>query len=475
MKLPINTPQFFFDDEIIAHSQRLTRRWQQAKIYPEPLIRPEHPWEHRSIQLYGSVFPEPEGNGDSGWRMYYSNFVPGFAFKKADEKVRVAPSVMMATSDDGITWRKPKLGQAQFEGSDTNIVAHSGKHLDSATLLYEPEDAGKPFKMIGFSYDNIEPMWNESFGLYTRYSQDGIQWSEQGEKPRVRAGDRTNLMATRWQGKYVVHTRAFPTETPFNFGRVIFRCESEDFENWTKPEVVLAMDLQDEQDVEYYGLVAFERHGWMIGLLEYWRSDIDTVELHLAVSRDGKKWVRPPVRMPFIPNCHDWNKKWVTCATNGPIILGDQMVFYFGGKWTSHHFDSFHLHGVIGAASIPIDRFCAIEGGRNGSGHFVTKPLEWPGGELALNADTRSQPGTHPWHCDGVIEVDVLDGNGKPLDGWSGEHKATFSGNTHCRGGIKNEIVAWPSGRRMQELQGQTVQLRFYLRNSRLYTLEARH
>ena len=46
----------------------------------------------------------------------------------------------------------------------------------------------------------------------------------------------------------------------------------------------------DDTDVEFYGMVAFERNGWLIGLLEYWRSATDTLELHLAYSRDGRRW-----------------------------------------------------------------------------------------------------------------------------------------------------------------------------------------
>lgn len=470
MKLTPDVPQFFFDDSVIAHSQRLTRRWLPAKVYPEPLLRPDKPWEGHCISLYGTVLPDPDG----GWRMYYGNFNPTFTFKKHDEKVAVAPGMLLAHSDDGITWHKPELGQVEWKGQSTNFIAHSGRHLDGAPVMYDPEDAERPYKMIGFSYSNIEPMWNETFGLYTRYSKDGIHWSPQAQRPALRAGDRTNLMATRWQGKYLLHSRACPEASTYNGGRAIWRFESDDFEHWSQPEMVLIMDLQDEPDVEYYGLTAFERHGWMMGLLEYWCSATDTLQLHLAVSRDGRRWIRPAVRQPFIPNCYDWNRKWVTCATNGPIMVGGQMVFYFGGRWTSHHFDSLHLHGVIGAASVPIDRFCAIEGGSSPVGYLDTVPLEWPGGDLALNADTRSNFETHPWHCDGCIMVDVLDAEGAPLPDWSGERAATFRGNTHCRGRVDPGVVNWPAGRSLDALRGQTIRLRFRFQHSRLYTFAAR-
>jgi hypothetical protein len=428
LALKPNVPQFIFDDALIAHQQRVTRRWMQAKVYPDPLLRPDKPWEGRCLKLYGTVVPEPEFTGLGGWRMYYDIFNPTFTFKKREQKVPIAPGMLMARSDDGLTWEKPELDVVTWpDGRKTNFVAHSGKHLDGAPLIYEPDDVERPFKMIGFSFDNVEPMWNDTFGLYTRFSSDGVHFTPQGDKPVVRAGDRTNLMGTKWKGHYLAHTRAFPGDTDWSGGRAIFETTSPDFAQWSKPQLVLAMDLLDEPDTEYYGMVAFERHGWMIGLLERWRSATDTLELHLALSRDGRTWIHPIPRQPFIPNCFDWNRKWVTCASNGPILLDELMVFHFGGGWSSHHWDALHLHGVIGAASIPIDRFCAIEGTNVHNAHLITVPIVWPGGDLVLNADTRSNPNTHPAHCDGAIQVEVLDAEGKPLRDFSGDKKATFA------------------------------------------------
>lgn len=47
--------QLFLDDFWIEDHQRLTHQWHQADIFPEPVLRPEEPWEGTNVTLYGSV------------------------------------------------------------------------------------------------------------------------------------------------------------------------------------------------------------------------------------------------------------------------------------------------------------------------------------------------------------------------------------------------------------------------------------
>ena len=65
-------PQFLFDNCWIAAQRRLVRRWLPATVCPEPTLQHDRPWEARTLVLYGTVLPDPDG----GYRLYYSNFVP---------------------------------------------------------------------------------------------------------------------------------------------------------------------------------------------------------------------------------------------------------------------------------------------------------------------------------------------------------------------------------------------------------------
>jgi len=453
MQLPLNTPQFFFDDTLIAYQQRLVRRWLPAKVFPKPVIEPEYPWEGRQATLYGTILPEADG-----YRMYYTNFRPGHG-----------SDIFLATSKDGLRWEKPELGIVEYDGrTANNLVLLTEWHLDSPSVVYDAGDPEYPYKMLLFHAGDPKDGWGETWGLFTYRSRDGLRW-EMAPGRRLKAGDRTNVMSEQVDGRFRAYTR-HPQMGNLVGGRAVYLSESPDFLAWTEPELVLKPDLDDETDIEFYGMSVFQRHGWYIGLLEYWNSIPDVIETHLVVSRDGRHWQRT-ARAPFIAATHDWNRTWSTCASNGPIILNEQMVFYFGGRLTSHHFDSAQQYGAIGYASLPLDRFCALEATTNGRVDLI--PLEWPGGDLALNADTRESFTTHPWHVNGEITVEVLDANGAPLPEWSGENKASFRANTHCRCGIWNQLVRWPGDRSLDTLAGQTIQLRFNLQHARLFTIEA--
>lgn len=467
--LASNQPQYLFDDAWFADTRHLVRRWQPASVYPEPVIQADRPWEGAALVLYGSVVPAPGG----GWRLYYSNFNPG-AMAAAGGARAARSAMMVAESDDGLRWRKPELDLfLDASGGPTNVVLCPGLQLDAPSVRQDAADPAEPWKLLSFAFDPGAADWqHESFGMHAYTSLDGLRWQpvRRDGKRVLRAGDRSALMADTIDGEYWLYTR-HPEMGRLTGGRAVYLSRSSDFRNWTEPELVLRPDLGDEPGVEFYGMPVFRRHGWFVGLLEYWQSDTDTIDVHLAVSRDGRNWQRP-WRQPFIAGTYPWNRRWSSCASNGPIILNEAMVFYFGGRMTSHHYTTSMLHGAIGRAALPLDRFCAIEGLNHG-GQFTTPALVWPGGELALNADTRESFCSHPLQCNGEIGIEVLDAGGTAWADWSGVQQASFRGNTHCRCRVGAGVVRWPGDRSLAALAGREVRLRFHLRHARLYTFAA--
>jgi hypothetical protein len=405
------------------------------------------------LAFFGTVL-EHEG----GYRAYYTQLKPGSHLK-----------VMLATSDDGFHWRKPELGVTAYDGSTANnIVLDPGRHNDGPSLALDPDDPAHPYKMMVFWKGDRSQLWGPDWGLHGFQSADGIRWEATSPHCILQAGDRTNVMVNKPGGKFITYTRH---KDMFNHtgGRAIYRSESGDFLKWTEPELALRPDLEDEPDVEFYGMSAFERHGYYFGLLEYWRHATDTFEIHLVFSRDGINWTRPSPRAAFIAPSYDWNRTWSSPASNGPIIINEQMVFYVGGRWTSHHYDSAQQYGAIGFASLPLDRFCALEAVVPGK--LVTKPIVWPGGELVLNADCRESYDSHPATANGEIEVEVLDPSGGVMADWP--HKAVFRDNTHSRCGIRDGSVKWPEDKSLDAMRGRAICLRFTLRHSRLFTFTA--
>jgi hypothetical protein len=463
--MELNVPAYFLDDALIGRQQRVVRRWLPATVNPTPLLGPDRPWEGRSVCNHGGVVHCPDGT----YRLYYTQAAPP----------RTTSRIMLATSDDGFGWTKPELGIIDWGGArENNLVLTEDQILTSPSVILDVDDGDAPYKMIAFGANAEDAAdarargeWQESWGLYVYTSPDGLRWSGKGK--RLAAGDRTNLLDTVEDGRFVAYTR-HPEPVGLTGGRAIFRIESDDFLHWSPPELVLAPDLTDEADVEFYGMAVFKRHGWYFGLVEYWFRDLDVLEVHLAFSADGRTWSRPEVRAPFIAGGTEWNRKWTSCAPPGAVDIGGQHIFYIGGNNFAHNFDSAQQHGVIGFASLPLDRFAAIEG-KNG-GLLETVPLRWPGGNLVVNADTRESFQSHPRgnSMNGEITVEILDSEGRPVSGLSGSDRAIFRGNTHARFEIEPGIVRWGDGASLDRMRGNEIRFRFGLEHARLFTIEAR-
>ena len=131
MELASNIPQFFFDDSVIARQHRLVRRWQPAKIFPRPIIKPDRPWEARILALYGTVFQQRDGS----YRMYYSNLPLPKGWEGEYAKVFVAES------RDGFHWEKPELAITDWRGNRrNNILIAPSQTLDAPSVALDPDD-----------------------------------------------------------------------------------------------------------------------------------------------------------------------------------------------------------------------------------------------------------------------------------------------------------------------------------------------
>jgi len=453
LEIPAGVPQYFFDDQLISRHEKVVRRWMPATVFPEPVVVPDKPWEDRQLILYGTVLRK-----ENQWWLYYGSSLPDGG-----------KGVLLAVSDDGFRWYKPELRVVDCNGSRANNILLNPGPNDGPSIAYDPDDPQYPYKMVMFQKgERPEERWGDTWGLHGFVSSDGIHWHPTDPPVVLKAGDRTNIMFGKVGGRFLCYTRHKDMFSHVGC-RAVYISESEDFLHWTEPELVLSPDLEDEPDVEYYGMSVFERNGWFFGLLEYWRSAVDTIEVNLVYSRDGKNWKHPSPRSAFIAPSYHWNRTWSTCASNGPIVINEQMVFYFGGRWAAHHYDSAQQLGVIGYASLPLDRFCAIEGAARGT--MTTVPIVWPGGELVLNADTRESFTSHPAVYDGEICVEVLGPDFLPLAEFP--EKTVFRGNTHSRGGIHDGTVRWQDGKSLASLTGKVIAFRFTLKHARLFTFTA--
>jgi predicted GH43/DUF377 family glycosyl hydrolase len=446
----LTQPQLFLDDSWIEETSRLQRVWEQAEIFPEPVLRPETPWEGRQVVMYGSVF---RIGGE--WRMYYLTF-----------NAPKPTLLCMATSSDGLRWQRPNLGLYEFNGSKANNIVwfpEPGFHTDGPTICHDPADPRAPFKMLYFAYGKGPA------GQYAAFSKDGIAWDHRPTPVMTNTGDRSNVLGQRGHhGRFVAYLRHADMMKRHG-ARSVWVSESEDFLRWNEPTPILRPDLDDPPNSELYGMAAFRYSDRYIGLLEHWHGAPDRIEIQLAWSRGGDVWQRPAVRRPFLSGRdYPWAKAWVTCANTAPIQEGNQLWFYFGGRSQAHGREHPQSYGAIGLASLTMDRFAAIQADYR-PGRLVTRPFTWPGGELALNCTNTRYAQGHPLHGGGEITVEILDSEGGAVDGYSAPHNVVSPRSRST----DFPPVQWPRGRSMRQLAGRRIRLAFTLRDARLYAFRS--
>ena len=87
-----------------------------------------------------------------------------------------------AESDDGIRWRKPKLGLVEFRGSrDNNLILVPHGFVGYHTLvLHDPDekDATRRFKMLALvmEFGEYKTPWGKNRAYVPLYSADGLRW-----------------------------------------------------------------------------------------------------------------------------------------------------------------------------------------------------------------------------------------------------------------------------------------------------------
>lgn len=256
--------------------------------------------------------------------------------------------------------------------------------------------------------------------------------------------------------------------------RTVAITESSDFRSFEESRLILKSDLNDPADVQYHGLVGFPYGDMYLGLAERWFGSPSHIELLLVWSHDRVNWHLPQTREPFIGPTYYWNQGWSTCSTQGPIQVGNQLRFYFGGQ------SGCHIHvkhgprkvGVVGFAQITVDRFASVSAGYM-DGQLITRPMRWPGGDLILNASTTRFQDEDPRLKGGEMSIEVWDGDGLPLEGYCGDRRAPFTDNTPSRGDTDAATIRWPGDKSMKELAGREIRLVFYMRDSHLYSFRS--
>jgi hypothetical protein len=441
--------ELFVDRHLVDRLSNLRLR-SQAPRDEGVVLRFDRPWEGafcgyatvihhgKQLRLYYRGLPAARGDGSPGEVTCY------------------------ATSTDGKTWTKPKLGLFAVGGSKDNNIVLAGQapysHNFCPTLDHRPGvPAAERYKALAGTGRK---------GLAAFVSADGLRWKKLAEGVITKgAFDSQNVpFWSEAEGAYLCYFRVFVKGF-----RQVARTRSKDFRSWSEPELMThggaeLEHLYTNQTQPYFraphlyvGIAARFMPGRQVLDAEqakaikvhpdYFRDCSDGV---LLTSRGGSRYDRTFREGFLTPGIGPEN--WVS-RTNYPALgvvpTGPtEMSFYANqnyGQPTAH----------LRRYSLRLDGFACVEAPFRG-GELLTRPLTFRGKKLTLNFSTSAAGG---------IRVEIQDAAGKPIRGFSLADSVETIGNEIER------VVRWKGGSDLGALAGKPVRLRLVMKDARLFSL----
>ncbi|MDX9972846.1 MAG: hypothetical protein RBU21_07650 [FCB group bacterium] len=471
-EVPFGQRQLFLDDHGVEETTNLTRTL-HAPEKRGPVIRPQPPHE-MAIQTRCAPAWNPERKVYQIWTLVSGMEYPtgGYAYFE---------------SKDGIHWTRPVLNQREVYGlKENNYLADDAKILNA---IYDADEPSPDRRYKGLvTGENRAPA----------VSPDGVHWTRL-EVPPVPSWDESNMSFDR-----ASHTYLLTVKQGGPYGRAVYLSTSQDFQNWTKPELAFCADEQDQilgkeriarrfadpkmqqptfnipekYNVDVYNMGIFRYEGVYIGLpsmfhqtgkvdgtykgFDDWdispemravyKRDGDWSGFHhiqMLCSRDLKTWTRLAGRQPFIDNSpagEDVYDSGCIIGPSAPVPHGDELWFYYTGL-KAYGGPSTADNAAVNLAVLRRDGFFSLDAADD-EGTLLTKPFVLPGGELFVNVNAKK----------GRLRAELLDGNGRIL--------ARFS---EIRGDRTHKKLKWRGGD-LAHWKGRPVQLRLTLRNASLYS-----
>jgi len=470
-RVPPGERQLFLDDVGILKIDNLKSTMHQP-TKKGAVIRPDRPWE-ATLQTRSVPAWDEKEKVFKLWMITSTN-VPG------------AAGTTFATSQDGVQWTKPVLGQWDFQGSrENNFVALDPKMQWAENAIenavYDPDDADPARRYKGFL---------GAFDRRPMVSPDGVHWTLL-DVPKIPSQDESNMSYDR-------QTRTFIATVKHSgpYGRSVHLSTSQDFEHWTTPVLAFHADELDQElgrehikarqadstlqmqrplwdirdtyngrtaepKVDVYNMGLFRYEGLYIGTPAMFHSNDNRWNkdgfhlIQLVCSRDLKTFKRLGNRQTFIgpspvgQGAYDLTQ---LLGPSAPVIRGDELWFYYTGiKYRTPPKDAEHEvthdNGAICLAVLRRDGFISLDAGAN-NGTILTKPFTVSAGTLLVNVDAPT----------GELSVEALDARGKVV-----------AQSEPLTGDLLREQVKWAKGD-MADLEGQTASLRFALRNGQFYS-----
>jgi len=462
--------QLFVDSYIIESLTDARQVLNQAQKHPEsPVLRQDRPWEGNLIQT-GAVLYDGDAKLFKMW--YYTGQF--FARLTPDgpvtETVEGSRKRAYAFSRDGVRWEKPNLGRVEFQGSRDNNMLPDDSPPPSYWDPHETDPARR-FKGLVWTDDVHAPM---TMDLY--YSPNGFDWTPYEGNPVIDTSPRTGRWGpTVFMGWdpirkiYAVHMEScLHRRCPLG-KRVIGRAETPDGIHWNEPQTLIVPDEKDYPDTEFYAMAAFTHADLYLGLISIYRTTNMRHYPELIYSRDGIFYHRE-YREPFFNNGEyfgDFDDTSIYIFAAPIVSEGRVWIYYIGANWRSP--EQLYVKGekarrAIGLATLPVDNFVSIDGGKLRPGILVTRLFSFGGEELYLNMEGH---GVSPElrAASPRIKVEVIGPDHKPLEGLQLEDADPLTKTGRHR-------VSWGGKSDLSKLDGTPIQLKISIQNAKLYSFQ---
>ena len=440
--------------------------------HPQPAevaIRVDRPWEG-SNNLGISVL-----HHDGLYRMYYRGM--------ASENIK---GRCYAESRDGMNWTKPNLGLIEVAGTLENNAIIEGKDTWSYFMIpFVDRRPGIPseHRLKGLTPGFKRRGLFERRELFLHVSSDGLRWERAQQDPILEThypNAFDSLVCVFWsvaEEKYVLYSRYMVNAQgrPSRKGglRSVFRSTSPDLVRWSEPTpmtftgtgVVPSAQLYTSMTEPYFRAphiyVSFpmrfmedrkampDSEAKRIGLDSDRNADSsDGVFMSSRAGSTHFDWIFQEAFLRPGPGWENW-------GTRSNIVLWGLHRTGEGemSLWVNRHYGtpSFHIRRY----RLRTDGFVSIRAPYEG-GEMVTRPLRFKGTQLEINYSTSAA---------GSIRVGILDSSEEPLPGFSVEECPQIIGDEIRR------VVTWQESSDVGRLAGQTVRLKFSLKDADLYSI----
>lgn len=449
-----SSKQLFIDNLFFESSTNVTLKVHPPVKTGERNLQAEQPWESATLNWFNVL---QEGNLCRMWYECYD--IEGWP--TADDT-----SFCYAESTDGIHWTKPNLGLFSYQGSTNNNILFrligppgANSRVHGTGLFVDPTaPADSRYKAVSQGLFNaFEPPYR----IAGMYSPDGLHWT------RYPAPICTLFADSQYSGfwdsglqKYVIYGRTFsPT------GRSLGRSESANDSSFPALNLVLAADSNDPTNSDLYNPTALQYpYATNIYFMfpSLYQHTPDTLDIRLAVSRDGVTWTWPE-RVPFIPlGSSGQFDSGSLYMGQGIVRSGDELWLYYSGSPLKHEeADLDHLlipgnRRVFSRVISRLDGFVSADAPAGG-GSFVTPALVFTGSGLKLNVQVR--PG-------GAVRVGLLEPCGTAVPGRSVEDCVPIVGDSVAL------AVQWSTGADLSGRASKPTKLRVEMQNASLYAFQ---